>query len=118
MKSLLVTIAFVIFLFSQLSAQSPVPDPDTIRDPVKQGDPAPTVIPAQSQFRKNLIRIKPSELPEGVRKRLKHPAYKGWEKATISRNQSSTVYTVEFQEPNKTRIYQFDKYGQQLEDDE
>jgi len=99
------------------NAQTPIPDPDTIRDPVKQGDPAVQVIPRQVQYEKNFVKIKPTEVPAEVKKRLQHTAYKGWEKATIYRNQSSTIYMVEFQEPNKTRIYKFDKHGQQLEDE-
>src|SRR5690349_16136920 len=99
MKKTLSISALLLASLSFAFAQSPVPDNDTIKDPVKQGDPAPQVIKPSASYQKTMVVIKQSEIPEPVRKRLEHSAYEGWEKkATIYRNQSSTVYLIEFTE--------------------
>ena len=92
-------------------AQSPVPDADTLRNPVKQGDPEVRVIPPQADYRKNLVTIKQKDIPAPLRKTLGRPEYKGWEKGTLYRNKEATFYLLEIQEPIKTRVYRFDKYG-------
>jgi hypothetical protein len=117
MKTL--TIAGLLLLITSISvAQSPVPDPDTIKNPVKQGDPAPQVIPPKTSYKKTMVVIKPSQVPAPVRKKLEHSAYKGWEKATIYRNESSSEYLIEFRETGRVRKYRFNKNGQQLELDD
>lgn len=119
MKHIILTAAFLLSAVF-CTAQSPVPDQDTIKNPVKQGDPAPQVVPPPANNnQKSMVTIKSSQVPDPVRKKLEHSAYKGWEKkATIYRNQSSTWYLIEFRENGKVRKYRFDKNGQQLEDDE
>ncbi len=99
-------------------AQSPVPDSDTTKIQSKQGDPAPRIIKPSASYQKTMVIIKQSEVPEPVRKRLEHSAYEGWEKkATIYRNQSSSVYLIEFKEKGKIRTYRFDKNGQELDEE-
>lgn len=111
----------MIFLFASLmslsAANAQTPDADTLRDPVKQGDPAVTITPPQAQYRKDMVVIKAAQLPASVKKTLELEEYKGWEKATIYRNPSSTFYLVEIQEPAKTRTYRFDKNGKRLDDE-
>ena len=115
MKKLLTLAGLVLFTLSMSIAQSPVPDPDTMKNPIKQGDPAPQVIPPKTSYQKTMVIIKPSQVPAPVRKRLEHSAYKGWEKATIYRNESSSIYLIEFRETGRIRKYRFDKNGHQLE---
>jgi len=118
MKKLLSTSAFLLASLSFAFAQSPVPDNDTVKDPIKQGDPSPQIIKPSASYQKTMVVIKSSQVPEPVRKRLEHSAYTGWEKkATIYRNQSSTVYLIEFKEKGKVRTYRFDKNGQELEEE-
>jgi hypothetical protein len=118
MKTSFFIAALLLLTCSLGYCQSPVPDADTVKDPIKQGDPAPQIIQPRVSYKKTMVSIKPSQVPAPVKKRLAHSAYKGWEKATIYRNESSTLYLVEFQESGKTRTYRFDKNGQQLEDDD
>lgn len=118
MKKILLIPALLLVSLSFTFAQSPVPDQDTIKNPVKQGDPAPQVIPPSSGYRKSMVAIKPSQVPEPVRKRLEHSAYEGWEKkATIYRNQSASIFLIEFKEKGKVRSYRFDRNGQELEEE-
>lgn len=118
MKKTLSIPALLLVSLSFAFAQSPVPDSDTITNPIKQGDPAPQVIKPSASYQKTMVTIRPSQLPEPVRKRLEHSAYEGWEKrATIYRNQSSSVYLIEFKEKGKIRTYRFDKNGQELEEE-
>ena len=113
MKKLLTLAGLLLFTLSMSTAQSPVPDPKTPAN--KEGDPTPLIIPPKVGYQKTMVIIKPSQVPAPVRKRLEHSAYKGWEKATIYRNQSSSIYLIEFREAGKIRKYRFDKNGQQLE---
>src|SRR5690349_9179303 len=106
MKKILSIPALLLASLSIAFAQSPVPDSDTIKNPIKQGDPAPQVIKPSASYQKTMVIVRQSEVPEPVRKRLEHSAYSGWQKkATIYRNQSSTVYLIEFKEKGKTRTY-------------
>jgi hypothetical protein len=107
-------IFFFLALLATLTtavAQSPLPDSDTLRNPVKQGDPEVRVIPPQADYRKNLVTIRQKDIPPQLRKTLGRPEYKGWEKGTLYRNKEATFYLLEIQEPIKTRVYRFDKYG-------
>jgi hypothetical protein len=111
---------FILTLFASLTFSTcllgQVQDPDTIRNPIKQGDPAPQVIPKGAEYRRSLIVVRKEELPVGVKKALQGEQYKGWEKATFYRNETSTTYLVEIQDPNKTRLYRFTKDGKLLND--
>lgn len=107
----------IIFLFASLAFSASfaqVQDPDTIRNPVKQGDPAPQVVPKHAEYRRSFIVVRKDDLPVGVKKSLQDDEYRGWEKATFYRNGTSTIYLVEIQEPNKTRLYRFTKNGKPL----
>ena len=109
----------IIFLFVSLicctSLMGQIQDPDTMRNPIKQGDPAPQVLP-KNDYRRSLIVIKKQELPVGVQKALQGEEFKGWEKATFFRNDASTIYLVEIQDPIKTRRYRFTKDGKLLDE--
>lgn len=115
MKTMIVLFASLMVSLSAANGQTP--DADTLRDPVKEGDPEVRIIPPQAQYRKDMVVIKATQLPAPVKKTLELPEYKGWEKATIYRNPSSTFYLVEIQEPVKTRVYRFDKNGKRLDDE-
>jgi hypothetical protein len=106
--TLFASLTFNVCLFAQ------VQDPDTIRNPIKQGDPAPQVIPRNAEYRRSLILVRKDELPMEIKKTLQDAQYKGWEKATFYRNETSTTYLVEIQDPNKTRLYRFSKDGKLL----
>src|SRR5262245_56073443 len=110
-------ILLLLLIASISAANAQIADPDTLRDPVKQGDPDVRITPPQALYRKEMTVIKQAQLPAAVKKSLQGSEYKGWEKATIYRNASSTLYLVEIQEPAKTRVYRFDKNGKRLDDE-
>jgi hypothetical protein len=92
-------------------SQSPAPEPDTLRDPVKQGDPAPEN-PPPVNYKADQVRIMSQDIPAPVRQSLEsNPQYDGWQKATIYKNRASSIYTIEFKDADKTRSYRFDKTG-------
>jgi hypothetical protein len=116
MKKLVLFLTASLFAgASALYAQTP--EPDTLRDPIKQGDPELRTLPPQAEYRKDMVIVKRNEIPAVLQKALRDPEYKGWEKATIYRNSSSTLYLVEIQEPAKTRVYRFDKNGKRTDNE-
>jgi hypothetical protein len=95
-------------------AQSPVPDPDTLRTPTKQGDPAPDT-PPPTNYRADQQRVMAQDIPAPLRQTLEaDPRYQGWQKATIYKNRSGSIYTIEFKEADKSRFYRFDKTGKSI----
>lgn len=113
MKKFWITLAAVLAMgITQLSAQSPVPEPDSIPDPVKQGDPAADNIPPDLHYIKDVKRIMPDELPAPVRHTLESsPQYSGWEKSPIYKSRSTSYYIVELRAAGSTTKYTFDKNG-------
>ena len=115
------TAIFVILFFASVtavSAQTDTPQPDTISDPVQQGDPAVRHIPPQADYVKEMGKILPEELPEPVRKTLESDAqYQGWEKAQLFVNKANDLYAVQFKETDKTITYRFDKDGKMILDE-
>ncbi|WP_133259673.1 hypothetical protein [Pseudochryseolinea flava] len=109
----------IIILFASLICSheifAQIQDADTVRNPIKQGDPAPQVLP-KADYRRSLIVIKKQELPVGVKKSLQSDEFKGWEKATFYRNDASTIYLIEIQDPTKTRRYRFTKDGKLIDE--
>jgi hypothetical protein len=92
-------------------SQSPAPESDTLKDPVKQGDPAPEN-PPPINYKADQVRIMSQDIPAAIRQTLEsNPEYEGWKKATIYKNRANSLYTVEFKEADKTRIFRFDKSG-------
>lgn len=56
-KVILTLIAFLMVSVAAVFAQSPVSQPDTLQDPVQQGDPAVRNLPPQMDFDKNGIPV-------------------------------------------------------------
>jgi hypothetical protein len=109
---------FAVFLSAMLTfgaasvmAQSPVAEPDSTRDPIRQGDPAPDNAPSQTSYTKDMVRIKHQDIPVALRKTLSADTYKGWENANLYKDKSGNIYMLEFQDPLKTRLYKFDRNG-------
>lgn len=99
-------------------AQTPAPEPDTLLDPVQQGDPAVRQLPPQVDYVKDMDRIVPEELPEPVRQTLESSAqYKEWQKAMIYQNKTKDQFVIQFKESDKTTTYKFDNNGRPLIED-
>jgi hypothetical protein len=102
-----------------VSAQTDTPQPDTLSDPVQEGDPAVRHIPPQAdEYVKAMNTITAEELPGPVRKTLEGNArYEGWEKAKAFVNKTNDEYVVQFKESDKTITYRFDSNGKQILDE-
>jgi hypothetical protein len=112
---------FTLFLVGLLVstamlAQSPAPEPDTLKVPVKQTDPEIKVQPRDANYvKEDNVRIMPSEVPAAIKQTLESsPEYSGWEKATIYKSKNGNKFTIEVTRADTTRIYRFDKSGKPL----
>lgn len=112
MKKIIVAFsAAALFSVATAYAQAPAPRADSVRDPIKQGDPAPDNVPTQAAYTKDMVRINNKDIPASLRKTLSEDTYKGWETANLYKDKSGNGYMLEFQDPLKTRLYRFDKNG-------
>lgn len=118
MKHVIIIISSLLFVLSAniANAQSPAPisPSDSVRNPIRQGDPNPQTLPAQAQYTEGMVRIKPSQLPKGLKATLKDETYKGWNGGNFYRAKDGSGYLLEIQEPIKTRLYRFDKEGKRV----
>ena len=117
-KLILFFIAFSMYGVTAVVAQTPAPQPDTLSDPVQQGDPAVRTLPPQIDYVKDMDRVLPEELPEPVRRTLESSAqYTDWQKAMIYQNKEKDEYLVQFKESGKTTSYRIDKQGRPVRED-
>jgi hypothetical protein len=118
MRNIGLLFAFLMISATTLFAQNPAPEPDTIPDPVKQGDPAIRQLPAETGYLKDMKRIMPEELPQPVRQTLQSSAqYSNWEKAMIYQSKRNEEYLIQFPEAGKTTSYRFDKEGRPIREE-
>ena len=98
---------------SNAFSQNPVPEPDTLSNPVQEGDPAVRTLPPGLDYvEDDRKRIMPEELPDPVRQTLESGAeYSNWQKAAIYKDKEKEEYLVEFKEADKTTTYRFNKEG-------
>jgi hypothetical protein len=116
MKNIAIAAAFVLAGFTTVYGQQPAPEPDTLRDPVKQIDPEVKQLPDNAHYIDETSRIGIEDLPPAITKTLKGPEYKGWEKSVIYKDKDQDIYTVDIREGGKSRKYRFTKDGQRLKD--
>lgn len=113
-KSIWITLVIASFPCILL-AQSPAPEPDTLPDPVKQGDPAVNNLPPRLDYIEDRKRIKPEEVPEPVRQTLESDAlYRNWRQAALYRDENKDEYIVEFEERGTFTTHRFDKEGRPI----
>lgn len=113
----LASIVAGLFITAAVYAQSPAPEPDTLRDPVKQTDPEGRVLPRSSNYTEDYQRITAKQLPPGVRQTLESsPEYEGWERATIHKNKSGNLYIIDITKADTTKTYRFDKLGRPVKE--
>jgi hypothetical protein len=60
--------AAAMFSVATAYAQAPAPRADSVRDPIKQGDPAPDNVPTQAAYTKDMVRINSKDIPASLRK--------------------------------------------------
>lgn len=116
MKTLIFLILAFLLLFSISKAQSPVPDPDTTSNPVKQIDPEVKQEPANIHYVDEQVRIGVEQLPSAVKDSLKRLEPAAWEKSVIYRNKNQKIYTVEVRDGGQEKTYHFNSDGKLLRD--
>lgn len=110
-NSLLFLTAILVLGLCVSKAQSPAPEPDTLKQ-VKQTDPEAKTIPRDANYTRDQVKITSTEIPASVRRTLESGAgYAGWERAIIYKNKSGNLYTVEITKGDTTRTYRFDRLG-------
>src|SRR5215216_6246588 len=117
MKKLVLFFFGILFTAAAAQAQSPAPEPDTLRDPVKQTDPEPKTLPSDVNYAEDHIKITPKQVPAAIRQTLgSSPQYQGWEKGNLYKDKSGNLFTLEITRGDTTHTYRFDKRGQPSKD--
>jgi hypothetical protein len=110
----LIIIAFIpmLLICTSVIAQTPVPESDTVSNPIREGDPAIHTLPPRMDYIENKKRITPEEIPQPVRQTLESDVqYQDWQKAAIFHEENKDEYIVEFKQGDKTTAYRFNKEG-------
>src|SRR5690606_32935714 len=111
MKRITLTLVATLAAIAMSLAQSPAPELDTVRTPVRQGDPEPKTFPSHN-YLEGFMRIMPDELPPAVIKTLSSDStYHGWQKAAVYRNVRNTRFIVERSDLKQVETWQFDAQG-------
>jgi len=113
MKKIILTTAIAAITFIAY-AQSPVADPDTLKNPVKQIDPEVKTQPADAHYVDEMKRIAADELPEVVLDSLKQAEPVAWEKSVVYKSQKEDLFLVEVRDGGQERTYRFNREGQRL----
>jgi len=99
-------------------SQSPAPDPDTLKNPVKQIDPEVKQMPSDLYDANEYTRINADELPAAVLDKLKELEPSGWEKSVVYLERKKKIYHIEIrEEESEKKHYRFDAAGKQLKDE-
>jgi hypothetical protein len=116
MKKISIFLCGLLVSLATLYAQTPAPDPDTLRD-VKQTDPEVEHLPSDINYRDGQIKITPAQLPAEVKQTLQSGSeYEGWEKAAVYKSKNNGRYTVEITKADTARIFRFDKLGRPVKE--
>ena len=114
-KNVFLSLVLVLAAAASLRAQTPVPDPDTISNPVQEGDPAVRHLPPRMDYVEDRQRITPEEVPDPVKLTLESSAqYTDWQKARIFHDRNKDEYVVEFEEAGKTTAHRFNREGKPI----
>jgi hypothetical protein len=117
MKTIYLLLFFVFGTAVYAGAQSPVPEPDTVKNQVRQIDPVPQAMPHDANYTAEKIKITTAEFPESVKKTLSAGSeYQGWEKGTAYKSKDGKMYLLEMSEADTTRLFRFDTSGKLILD--
>jgi hypothetical protein len=118
MKNVIITLVAIFMIgLAAVNAQEPTPLSDTVKDPVKQGDPEVKNQPLNINYLNGMVKITPKELPAPVKQTLEAGSqYQGWERASLYKNKAGDSFIVEMKEGDRTKIFRFDKTGKPVLD--
>jgi hypothetical protein len=98
-------------LYCNVQAQSPAPEPDTLKE-VKQTDPEAKTLPKNSNYTTDQVKITSGQLPQQIKKTLNTDTqYEGWEKGQLYKSKSGDLYVLKITKSDTTRTYQFNASG-------
>lgn len=118
-KLIFISLALTLIAAAQAFSQNPIPEPDTLDNPVQEGDPAVRTLPPRLDYVDDKKRITADEVPDAVRQSLESSAqYTDWQKSTIFHDQNRDEYIIEFSSQGKTTTYRFNKEGKPVVQDE
>jgi hypothetical protein len=117
MKNFIMILTMIAAAAISTSAQSPAPDPDTLKNPVKDIDPEVKQLPADGHYAKEAVRINADELPAAVLSNLKKLEPDAWQKSVVYRHKSNNTYVVEIRASGREKVYRFNKDGKRIEAD-
>jgi hypothetical protein len=113
MKHIILIFSLVIAAVTT-NAQTPAPDPDTLKNPIKQGDPEIKQQPADIHYVDEMTRIAADELPPAVLDSLKTFEPAAWEKSVVYKDKMNDLFIVEVREGGQEKTYRFNKEGKRL----
>jgi hypothetical protein len=112
MKSIFLSFFLLAAAAVHVNAQAPVPEPDTLKNQVRQIDPVPQTMPPDANYTATGIKITSAEFPDAVKKTLNDgPEYRGWEKGAAYKSKDGKMYILEMREADTVRTFRFDKSG-------
>jgi len=85
---------------------------------VREGNPqiAEPQLEQSTNYTKDMVKIKATDVPKPVQQALQSTEYKGWENAALYRSKSSDMYLVEMKDGDKTKTYRFDRNGKPIKE--
>lgn len=118
MKRLTTILAAILFVgVATVSAQTPTPDPDTLKSPVKQIDPEVDGMPRDINYAGGMNKISPDQLPKMVKQTLESlTVYDGWQKGKAYKDKDEKTFVVEIPKGDRTRVFRFDRNGKLIFD--
>lgn len=83
-----------------------------------QANPALSGQPQQpdQNYRKDMSKIKSSEVPANLNETLNGSQYSGWEQGTIYRSKNNDAYVLEMNTNGQTQVHRFGADGKPLRD--
>jgi hypothetical protein len=117
MKTLALLLSYIAFV-AVVNAQTPVPEPDTLKTPVRHSDPTPQTTAPNVDYTRNKIKITSADLPDAIQKTLQSSTqYTGWETADVFKDKAGKEFVIEIHEGDSKRVYRFDKTGRHVLED-
>jgi hypothetical protein len=110
----LTVVMFALMSAFALHAQQPSPDPDTLKNPVKQIDPEVKQPPADIHYVDEMTRIAATELPGAVLDSLKKAEPLNWEKSVVYRDKQQKNFLIHVRDGGNEKTYRFDQDGRRI----
>jgi hypothetical protein len=112
MKTILILLMLTAAI--AVTAQTPTPDSDTVKNQSNQIDPEPKQEPTGLHYIDESVRITAEELPAVVLDSLKEIEPQAWEKSVVYKQKKEDHFLVEIRDGGQERTYRFNKDGSRI----